>query len=268
MVTQNWIHVTRNSPCPICGKPDWCSISADGSVCICMRNSMGSLKPTRNGGWVHRLRDQWRPALRKLIFTKPKKYRKDLPELMEYYRLLAFKKPGRIEALAQDLNLPLATLHWLGIGWSENRQAYAFPMKNGAGRIIGIHLRKRSGRKLCIPGSRLGLFIPNGLKKSGRIFLPEGVTDSAALLSVGYAAVGRPSCNSGVDHVVEFLGRQGTREAIIVADRDWPGQRGAEALSDTLVDLVPAVKVITPPQPFKDVREWISSCETTKGGSN
>ena len=45
------LRASRRRPCPICGKPDWCSISADGDIAVCMRKR--SDHPARNGGWTH-----------------------------------------------------------------------------------------------------------------------------------------------------------------------------------------------------------------------
>jgi len=93
----------------------------------------------------------------------------------------------------------------------------------------------------------------------------EGPTDCAALLDMGFDAIGRPSCMGGVEHIVEFLkGRR--RDVIIVADRDepkhrpdgsvwFPGQEGAVRLCKAIQPLVRTLKVIKPPF-HKDVREW------------
>jgi hypothetical protein len=48
--------VSRRRPCPVCEKPDWCSVSADGCLAICMRVERGSVRRTRNDGFLHRLR--------------------------------------------------------------------------------------------------------------------------------------------------------------------------------------------------------------------
>lgn len=48
--------VTRRSPCPVCEKPDWCSLSEDESLVICMRVADGAAKSSKNGGYVHILR--------------------------------------------------------------------------------------------------------------------------------------------------------------------------------------------------------------------
>jgi len=44
---------SRKQPCPVCGKPDWCSLSPDGAIAICMRQP--SAHETHNGGYLHQL---------------------------------------------------------------------------------------------------------------------------------------------------------------------------------------------------------------------
>ena len=53
-----WVHVTTSQPCPVCGKPDWCSLSADGAVALCRRVAAGGVRRVDRAGveyWVHRL---------------------------------------------------------------------------------------------------------------------------------------------------------------------------------------------------------------------
>src|SRR5262249_6498196 len=40
----NWLSVKKDRPCPICKKPDFCSISADGGVIACRRVESGAFK--------------------------------------------------------------------------------------------------------------------------------------------------------------------------------------------------------------------------------
>jgi conjugative relaxase-like TrwC/TraI family protein len=49
------VRVKRGLPCPVCDHTDWCSISEDGAIAICMRTQ--SEYETRNGGWLHILDD-------------------------------------------------------------------------------------------------------------------------------------------------------------------------------------------------------------------
>lgn len=55
----NFKNVTRQNPCPICGKTDWCSISEDGVWCCCRRVDTGEGIPkTDSAGvdyWLYRL---------------------------------------------------------------------------------------------------------------------------------------------------------------------------------------------------------------------
>lgn len=53
--SRDWNRVSRQSPCPICSKPDWCTVSTGGLVACCMR--VESQQRLRNGGWLHRLTD-------------------------------------------------------------------------------------------------------------------------------------------------------------------------------------------------------------------
>lgn len=47
--------VTKKNKCPICHSPDWCGISPDGNIAICMR--VASDKTAANGGFIHRLNE-------------------------------------------------------------------------------------------------------------------------------------------------------------------------------------------------------------------
>jgi len=61
IITSKLQHVTAKHPCPVCDKPDWCSVSANGEVVVCMRVGDGAHKPTKNGGWLHLTVDPTRP---------------------------------------------------------------------------------------------------------------------------------------------------------------------------------------------------------------
>jgi hypothetical protein len=56
------VRVKRKSPCPICGKPDWCSMTDDKAIVICMRVAEGSIKESKNFGYIHILEErEYRP---------------------------------------------------------------------------------------------------------------------------------------------------------------------------------------------------------------
>jgi len=107
-----------------------------------------------------------------------------------------------------------------------------------------------------VRGGREGLFLPEG-EPAECLFLPEGPTDTAALLSLGFFAVGRPSCQGGVSHAVGYVRRHRPRQVVVVADADTPGQDGARRLAAVLRALARDVRLLMPPPPHKDVRDWV-----------
>ncbi|HEX4589723.1 MAG TPA: toprim domain-containing protein [Gemmataceae bacterium] len=137
--------------------------------------------------------------------------------------------------------------------------AYAFPMSDAKGRVVGIRLRRPDGIKLAVRGGREGLFLPTVPSKvEKRLLICEGPTDAAALLDLGYSyVVGRPSCTGGVKLLVQLAQKRRWPEAVIVADADEPGRRGADSLASLLVCYVPEVRVIVPPGDVKDVRDFL-----------
>src|SRR5215211_7802659 len=62
MSGNGWRSVSAESPCYVCGKPDWCSVSSDGEKAICRREGSGASehKVDTSGVdyWLHRLKDQ------------------------------------------------------------------------------------------------------------------------------------------------------------------------------------------------------------------
>jgi hypothetical protein len=96
------------------------------------------------------------------------------------------------------------------------------------------------------------LFIPRDLTGRGRLLVCEGPTDTAAALTLGFDAIGRPSCEGSVETLAAWLGRRRYDETVILADNDEPGLRGALKLAAAL----PCAHRIAVP-PCKDIREWL-----------
>jgi hypothetical protein len=66
-LSRQWIRVNKDSPCPICGKADWCAVTEDGTLVRCQRVEQGAFKTgTDKAGtiyYLHRLNsDGPRPA--------------------------------------------------------------------------------------------------------------------------------------------------------------------------------------------------------------
>ncbi len=261
--TEGWVRVTRRRRCPICDHPDWCGISEDGKLVHCMRISEGAWKATPAGGWLHRMEDHpgGSPVMPRT--APPRKPYLPVSRLQEMLdRAKAKTRGADLERLAARLGLsapPLVRLEASVYGPGT----WAFPMRDGRGRLAGLRLRAEAGGYWCVAGSHQGLFIPQRLPPRGLLLAVEGPTDTAALLACGFAAVGRPSCQGCHRPVLRLCAG---RDLVIVADHDepktrpdatvwFPGLEGAEKLARECYAHARTVKVIQPRR-GKDIRQW------------
>jgi phage/plasmid primase-like uncharacterized protein len=189
----------------------------------------------------------------------PKPTRRDLHLLAQNYQTAV--NPIRLDRFAHSMGLSAASLRRLGIGWAFESGAWAFPMCDAQGNVIGIRLRFQTGKKRAVTGGREGLFIPSDLTDGDMVLIAEGPTDTAALLDLGFSAVGRPSCNGGRKLLVQLVQERRPSSVVIVSDNDSPGQRGAMALASALRRHC-GVRVIRPPAGIKDARAWKRSGAT------
>ncbi|WP_068266557.1 hypothetical protein [Rubripirellula obstinata] len=169
-------------------------------------------------------------------------------------------KPDWWERLAVRLNLPAAVLIRLRVGWMTERNATTWPMVDEADNIIGIRLRCiQTGRKWSVRGGSAGLFIPSELPQAPeRLFIAEGPTDTAAVLSLGLPVIGRASATGAVLTECKTVRRFKPTECIIIADGDNAGRRGAQTLMVPLLTCCRAVRIIAPPDGIGDVRDWVA----------
>ena len=242
-----WPHATIKNPCPICGKTDWCSFG--DKAMLCQRIASEHAHP--KGGWFH-----FYETAKPISVPPPRKFVP--PSTINFGNLSdRFRNEAKLIDLAIQLGVSIGSLESLHAGWSNQYRAWTFPMRDASGKIIGMQLRGE--QKRSITGSRLGLFIPQ-IDPQPVVYLPEGASDTAAFLSMGLYAIGRPSCNAGNEMVAEFLKLNSIFKAVVVADRDEikaggnrPGSQGALKLKMQLK--VSSVFWI-PPNKIKDVREF------------
>jgi hypothetical protein len=199
----------------------------------------------------------------------------------EHYLEELLECPEKLTELESRLGVPEEALLRLGVGWKQTNwrrneheewiddgPAWTFPEQSGEGEIIGIQRRyvDESIDKRAISGSKRGLSVPAAWEEiPGPVFIPEGASDVAALISVGLCAIGRPSATGGIGHLARFL--RGVDRRIIVlgendrkADGRWPGKEGAETVARALErELKRQIEVGFPPEGFKDVRAYVQS---------
>jgi phage/plasmid primase-like uncharacterized protein len=251
----------KGARCPICGKPDWCMVAYDGSGAplsvLCQR--VKSTRRWRDAGCLHVLApgggaNQWDRAQRPAETT--------VTPLRLVRRLEAaqrrFHSSAATPAIASRLGVSVRALGALGTGIEGD--TLLFPMLDGDGELIGVRTRSSSGEKRAVTGSKNGLFAAVAIDSPARLYICEGPTDTAAALTIGLAAVGRPSCLGGGDHIERLLDQTWPREAVVVADADGPGREGALDLARRLAARPTLlVRVIEPSADAKDLRAWVQA---------
>lgn len=241
-MSDKWYRVNKKRPCAICRRPDWCTYTDSGACCMRVQSDV----QMGNGGWLHKSDDstpRYVPPPRRAIQEKPP----DLAGLWgRWSRTTDFH---HVDGFAMSLGVDVDALRLIGCARSDN--AWAFPMKNASGEMIGIRLRDDSGNKWAVKGSKQGLFLSEfGCEPVACVV--EGPTDTAAALTIGLSVIGRPSCLGCEEMILDYVRIRKVRRVVIITDNDEPGLRGAAKLQDMLT--VPGC-IFVPPT--KDLREFV-----------
>ena len=249
--------VNKANPCPICQKDSWCCY--DEQRCLCMRVESKSPYTLKSGeiGWWHDLKDKPQKYVPKR--KEPEVHRIDAEGMMKWW--FYNTKQSYTDSLAEDLGVSRQSLDTLRVAWSDQHKAFAFPMRDGMGRICGIRLRGDDGKKWSVTGSKSGIFLPF-CEPCNTVWICEGGTDAAALLSLGLFPIGRPSCSGGTDEINATIRRLKIHKTVIIADSDRDreiggkiynsGVDGALRLSERLVCSNCVIAL-----PVKDSREFL-----------
>jgi 5S rRNA maturation endonuclease (ribonuclease M5) len=208
--------------------------------------------PTRNGGWLHKDDSDDAPPMTHKTRPVARTARLTVDDVSRMWR--GWKRAtttAQIVSHAEELGVEPLALHDLKAVWAAEHDAWAYPMRDGDGNALGIRLRSVKGDKWAVKGSRAGLFIPQTIY-DGPLYICEGPTDTAAALSMGLSAIGRPSCAGNEEDIVKTVKRLGKKEVVIIADHDEPGLRGAERLTKSL-----PVRSVTWFPMQKDIRQHL-----------
>lgn len=254
--------VTRQNPCPICEKPDWCLVSADRSAAICPRVEIGSIKRSGDAGWLHIIGDHGGGYVHPSHFQpQPPKPTTDHGQMA---KALVAGGASKLPELAGQLGVSLESLQRLGVGYSHSGW-WSFPERDATGKTIGISRRFENGDKRQLPGSSRGLtYADDWNAGDGPLLLVEGGSDTAAVLTMGLPAIGRPSNRGGVAHLAELLDGF-DRDIIVIGEHDekpdgrCPGRDGAISTATSLAkSLHRTIAWSMPPDGAKDSRSWLN----------
>ena len=155
----NFKRVTKQNPCPICRAAglrgiDWCRVFADGWA-ECMR--VQSDRPAKSGGWMH-WQGQLSPVVRPVAVARREPPTINATRLMREW--VAATPAIALAEFAASLGVTTPSLVAVGAAWAAPHSAWAFPMCDGYGNIVGIRLRNQQG-KFAVRGSKQGIFLGN-----------------------------------------------------------------------------------------------------------
>ena len=150
----------------------------------------------------------------------------------------------------------------IGAAWSTKKNAWMIPFRNAECQIIGFQFRSLAGAKWAMEGSALGLFIPR-MKVAKEVFISEGASDCATLISLGVYAIARPAAFACHDMLADFIRNQKIERAIIIADFDVKQSKnevksaGIDSALKLKLKLPCESRIIVPPNGAKDIREAV-----------
>jgi AAA domain len=265
-----WRGVTKREPCPACHAIKWCAWTADG----CLHCKHSNIPPF--GMVIMKAKDKgaiFRPERPEDAAGPRRRSEGAGPSAFDAFsafgdpcqlqaRLVKALTPELLRELAGQLGVPPDSLTKIGLGWNKGR--WTNPERDEQRRIIGMSTRSRSGKKISMKGSHRGVVIPQCLDQlPGPVLLVEGPSDVVACITMGLAAIGRPSNLGGVQ-IIARLGLD--RPVIVVGENDrkesgeWPGQLGAIGTATSLAEEWGEDAHWTMvPEPFKDVRAWLNA---------
>jgi hypothetical protein len=246
--------------CPICGKPDWCMVHIDGKKVICPR--VKSNVVMKKCGFLHKVFDNG-------YIGKARKHGKrksntciNWTSLARRYYRKGHTRIDILQKLSDELNIPVDELRdkWR-LGWDGD--AYTIPSYDGAKQMNGIMRRYPDGHKVWASRSRNGLFLPKLKSWEGNLFINEGWTDAAVMVNMGFRAIGRANCQTGLAYIKNLLYlNRGIGQVTIVGDNNPDnvhgnvGQRGMNRLAKDLYGGSYFLAVTEVPEKFKDMRQW------------
>jgi len=161
-----------------------------------------------------------------------------------------------LTGMADGLGVTASALRSLGCGHNADLKCATFPMFDAQGRISGIRYRWPDGEKKARTGSWSGLFLPS--ERAGKVlWVCEGPTDTAALLSLGLWAIGLPAAKQGVDLVDAYVEKHAPAALIAMSDDNAVGKASATLVARAVSGRVAGAKTLLPPGGAKDIRAFV-----------
>ena len=274
-----WKRVSRREPCPVCGKPDYCTRTVDGSAVRCMRVDSDKPSTAKDGtmGWIHVLCNPLPPVSPTKTVLKKPDWTRECRAMFDNEK--AHDKRCEIADMLK-VSVESLELMLVGIGWDEwnNAEFSSWPSRDHNGRCIGYVRRYADGAKRTNEGGSTGVFYTSEwFSRPGPLWVVEGGSDVAACESAGLCAIGRASNTHGGEYVRRMVKQCcPDKRVIVVGERDevpekrgrvpsctlncrgcafcWPGLFGAKKVAAEL-----NTRWVMVPKPHKDMRDLLTA---------
>jgi len=161
------------------------------------------------------------------------------------------------EFLAEQWGVSVDSIIQLRTGF--HKHSFTFPVSDADGKIIGIRTRSKKDitSKHFIKDSTAGLFIPRGVTPANAKIATESESDLATSLTSGVAGIARPGAHMCSDMVVQFFRQRANPCPCAIGDNDAAGIDGADKLMFDLTSAGIPCRILIPPEPYGDLREWV-----------
>jgi hypothetical protein len=227
----DWREASRAEPCPICEKPDWCSLAGpEGAIeaAVCMR--IESDNQRANGGWFHRLCESdnstWQQPKLSTGNGKPK---------------------GKSFSTSADAITALEKQHgkhsasWTYTDGKPVGVIVRWDRPDGEKDIRPVSLYPDGWHIAGMPSPRPLYRLPE-LADADSVYVVEGEKTVEAARSIGLTATTSPHGSKSAGKA-DWSPLVGKREVVIFPDNDEPGRQYAEFVAARIAELSPATIV-------------------------
>lgn len=255
----DYYRVSGRDRCAHCGKPDWCLYApTNPGAAICQRAPFTET-PVGEAGFFH---EGTAGPVETLPPRRHAPVRNHHGAVALYHMAHRTTTETQVETLATDLGLPVTATAALAPAYMPDLEAWAFPMRNADGAIVGVRMRNGKAEKWALTGSHNALFVPTETSTAQTLWLPEGPTSTIACCAMGMRTVGRPSTNTGFDLIDQYMATHKLTDAVALVDDDlpdprtglYPGLEWSARLADHLLACNPRRTLRLVMLPCKDAR--------------
>jgi hypothetical protein len=241
----DWREVSKGEPCPVCGKPGWCSIiGPEGAIeaAVCMRIESANARP--NGGWFHRLRESSEWQSPRVTSDKPRVFN------TAHEAIQALEKQhgprSKFWSYCNAAGDPVGVV----VRWDRNGEKTIRPVSRvDGGWIIG-----------AMPGPR-PLYQLADVKAASQVFVCEGEKAADAIRSLGLT--GATSAGGSSAAAKTDWAPLAGKSVIVLPDNDQPGVKFRDAVLAILAGLTPppTLRVVELPNlpAAGDAADWLAA---------